>query len=777
MPLRKLTPLLLASCVSAVSAATLEEVRLQPFAAVPAAASGAGQPTVPMEKKPPALADAANLDSLLKDTLGVRLPDEARKFLTQHHFVLLDLQSTRLGSVRDADEMLTAFENLSGPAPRGSPKLVTPDLFLHAFHRYISHSLEAIEQGELRPRLEELLQLAMTNATALRKEADAATAARLEWIEAQLATAWIVLGADDALSAGSMRGKDDGKDATSERRESARSGKTEAPAATGASRTFTPGSLQERLALAKSWFAESVAAAVEREVAAIREAKQAAPSALYGCYDEKQTTDFTQFIVRSHYAKTPQLRGWFRAMMFLGLNGQPLTAENTLGLTDALLLAQVLSRKPEAGPQPLELWRTITEITGFFAGPSDDLGYPAFRQWVAATLGTTELTPNSATDPALLAKLTATLGQLSEARINSGPHVPSSFRIFGRRFSADAWIFEALARDSETTDVVRATGLWVPAAFGDSFASAQSRVLLKASQRSDFEAQMPPLQRRLAAQSEAERFSSLAAAQLHAASRLCGPRGPNYPYFMQSPLFAAKNTESFLGTWTELKHDTVLYAKQRRRAVFAEGGESDAPPPSAATRGYVQPDAVFWRELERLARFTEAGFVKHRLRSDAGEEFSQLGRFIKDVGCCRLLAEKEIAGTKITRAEFEALKQLSLLYMDKCKTPPDPFMTGAGATGTTALVTDVFTDAITGIALHEALGQPCLMLALVGSRPDTRVVTGLAYRHYEFDRPTTARMTDEAWKEQVYNPNPSLPPRAAWAAPVFVPVSLEKPAE
>jgi hypothetical protein len=546
---------LLASWVAAASAAPLEEVRVEPFAPVPPKIEGPVEPAKPMEKSPPVLADAANLDHLLKDTLGVTLPDGARKFLTQHHFVLLDLQPTCLGSVGNADEMLSAFDDLSDDGPTGSPKLVTPDLFLHAFHRYFSHSLESIEQGQLRPRLELMLQLAMTNAAALRKESDAATAVRLEWIEAQLATAWIVLGTDDEVPAAGHDQENDPADAFYYRKpvpSPAGSAAQGAPSPeTIAGRVFAQGNLHERLAQAKEWFTQPASAAIEREVAAIREAKQTAPSALYSCYGGEET-DYTQFIVRSHYTKTPQLRGWFRAMMFLGLHGQPLDTGNTLGLTDALLLAQVLSRQADGGQRPLELWCEINGITTFFAGPSDDQDYPALRAWVAATLGTTDLNPNSATDPAVLAKLTATLGQLSKARINSAPQVPSFFRVFGQRFSADAGIFEVLAPDSDDPDPVKATGLWVSAAFGDPFALAQSLALLTASQRRDFEALMRPMKRRLAAQSEPERFSSLAAAQLHTASRLCGPRGANFPYFMQSPFFAAKNTESCLGARSEL---------------------------------------------------------------------------------------------------------------------------------------------------------------------------------------------------------------------------------
>ena len=39
------------------------------------------------------------------------------------------------------------------------------------------------------------------------------------------------------------------------------------------------------------------------------------------------------------------------------------------------------------------------EITTFFAGPSDDLDYPAMREWVAAHLGTTDLKLAAATQP------------------------------------------------------------------------------------------------------------------------------------------------------------------------------------------------------------------------------------------------------------------------------------------------------------------------------------------------------------------------------------------
>jgi hypothetical protein len=36
----------------------------------------------------------------------------------------------------------------------------------------------------------------------------------------------------------------------------------------------------------------------------------------------------------------------------------------------------------------------------------------------------------------------------------------------------------------------------------------------------------------------------------------------NEPYFKKSPLYVFKNLTTYLGSYTELKHDTLLYVKQ-----------------------------------------------------------------------------------------------------------------------------------------------------------------------------------------------------------------------
>jgi hypothetical protein len=55
---------------------------------------------------------------------------------------------------------------------------------------------------------------------------------------------------------------------------------------------------------------------------------------------------------------------------------------------------------------------------------------------------------------------------------------------------------------------------------------------------------------------------------LNLLSWLFVPGGENAPYFMQDILYQNKLLTTFLGSYTELKHDTLLYVKQ----AYAEMG-------------------------------------------------------------------------------------------------------------------------------------------------------------------------------------------------------------
>ncbi len=63
-----------------------------------------------------------------------------------------------------------------------------------------------------------------------------------------------------------------------------------------------------------------------------------------------------------------------------------------------------------------------------------------------------------------------------------------------------------------------------------------------------------------------------------------------YPLFMSTSAWGYKDINSILGSWTQLKHDTILYTK------MPEGLGGGGPPASPATPSFVEPNPdVFYR--------------------------------------------------------------------------------------------------------------------------------------------------------------------------------------
>ena len=90
--------------------------------------------------------------------------------------------------------------------------------------------------------------------------------------------------------------------------------------------------------------------------------------------------DYSQYVPRGHYTVNEELKGYFKAMMWLGrmsfkIRGEGWTKRAIL-LTDAVKAAGVM-----------DLWKTLYTVTGFFAGSSDDLSFFDYDRAVAQVLG------------------------------------------------------------------------------------------------------------------------------------------------------------------------------------------------------------------------------------------------------------------------------------------------------------------------------------------------------------------------------------------------------
>jgi hypothetical protein len=171
-------------------------------------------------------------------------------------------------------------------------------------------------------------------------------------------------------------------------------------------------------------------------------------------------------------------------MMYLGRNAY--LFQKDIGIKDANLAARLFNIKSERdGNAPLTSWQRISDITSFFAGKTDDVTYPEWQSFAGAVLGNTQPSAQDLAGDAAAGKLKANLDLLRKPKILSDvavdPEIASKtkadllngsmgLRIFGQKFSLDAWILNDLTAGQESSPVrlpSTPSGLFVPVALGD----------------------------------------------------------------------------------------------------------------------------------------------------------------------------------------------------------------------------------------------------------------------------------------------------------------------
>jgi hypothetical protein len=751
---------------------SLPAAELKGFGFLPTVKPAAVTPAMQEQSAP--LDKAINYKQVM-DFLGVRLTPAQRKFLEEHRFLLISKSATKFKGLADLgpegrsyDEMLGLFDSVGGdydPSQRlpANCHFVNPDVVLHAFHKYLENSLQFLEKTELAGTLKRFLTNLQAAALKQKAAASGPLAAHYELIAAQLTVPLVILDNAHWPSAKELEEI---------------AAHPEAPVK---DEDDTLANALKILDGYKGKFSAPVFNRMVEELRLIYDAKDVTPSPLYGQYakDEAVKADYTQFTPRSHYVKTSVLRGYFRAMMFLGRNSYLLGKPD--GISDAMLVTLLLASPGPDGQPLLQDWQRLMEITGFFAGQADDISYPQWRNFLIKVLGTDKLAAGQALDPAILKKISQHLGELKGPRILSEviihPSVFTStkeellestkgFRLFGQRFTFDAWVLSRLTAGDEKTPLhlpSMPSALFVPAAFGDKTARGFTDEYLQrlaspftSAETASFNGRLAEVAADLKKVKEAEWFSSLGSAWLKLLGTLTSTYGPGYPLYMQDQLFPVKQVESFLGSYTELKHDTLLYAKQNY-AELGDGGEEGTPPP--VPKGFVEPNLPFWQNLARLVAYVEAGFKNYGLFKNDLEKDGSLNRFKQVVAFYTSVAEKELQPAPLSEEEYERLRTETLDYMAQ---PRDPNVILLDKDKRAGLIADLHTDAKTKQILYEATSEPYVMLVLVSNDGTVRLTAGVAYNHYEFTGPLATRYTDADWQSRVYEHPNELPGKNFW---------------
>lgn len=235
------------------------------------------------------------------------------------------------------------------------------------------------------------------------------------------------------------------------------------------------------------------------------------------------------------------------------------------------------------------------------------------------------------------------------------------------------------------------------------------------------------------------------------------------PYFMKTKQWGKKNINSALASWSELKHDCILYSEQ---PFAAECGGGGLPEPILV--GYVEPNVAYWTKVIELIDMTEGmlrdnnALTKNTVRIT--ERMKDLAVFLKNV------SEKELAGKKLTEAEYSYIKAIgssvewiTLDLLNDDGADLYGWYCVKGTDRSVAVVADVYTANASNnpnkSILYEATGCVNSIYVIVEINGYLYLTRGAVFSYREFPLPIDQpRLTDEEWQKMLKEtPNYGVP--------------------
>lgn len=498
-------------------------------------------------------------------------------------------------------------------------------------------------------------------------------------------------------------------------------------------------------------FPKEINELVNNEIKKITEAKN-----LSNCPLFNKDIDYTQYVVRGHYTQDENLTKYFKAMMWYGQSGFQISKEeNETEIIDKDQLAQSLMATTllmDGNGEDFQNWIKIYDLSDLYSGYSDDLNVLDFVELIKEVYGNApELSMFK--DDSYQEKLEnlvlkmknpmvqVELSEESEVNIPKG----KQFRLMGQRYTLDADILQNLSVPSLRPIP---TALDVLSAFGNEEAEELiDKYDISSSNWTGYDDKMNEMKEKVNNFTKSDWTSNLYNGWLWGikAASTNFENNENMPLFMQNKAWSHKSIATALASYTELKHDNILYSKQSGAEM---GGGFD----ERQIRNYVEPNVELYARLEWLIKYTKSN-LENSITEKELENLSYMEDMLK---LLKTVSIKELKGEKLTNMEFNGVSNIGGL-IDNVDRVYKTKLRDLGIHGisidneSTAIVADIatlFPNAYSDMQyLEQAVGLPYDIFVVCDINGKTCLTKGSVYTYYEFLSPK--RLTDEVWRENL----------------------------
>ena len=613
------------------------------------------------------------------------------------------------------------------------------------------------------------------------------------------------------------------------------------------------GQIRSQLVEQDAWWEDASKPQTEIEADALLEdwvkAAKTADDLKRGMFgDRGRLDDMSQFEPRGHYPNSGTLRAYFRTLMWLG-RVQFRLAGNSVSdskpylreLRAAALLSLIMRERGL-----VDAWQEIEEVLQLLGGERDSMSLTEMLALLDAEgLTTYESLANDKSLESLQTRILS--GNHGLQRIPSDPilvgcdakpgFLPRTFTLFGQRWSPDSWAMSKFVfpqtRDAGDNPVHRRMPSGMDVAYSVFGNDRAASILIDrmentngvphrdglpfhqnlAAVRGVMDAQSPDFWSAHIYNRWIDAIRGMSTLEAHPAADV-----------FRTQAWKDRTINTQLGSWTQLRHDTLLYTKQ-----------SYTPPVLCEyPEGYVDPYPECWDRLAALAEHTKEAFallptseeiqVESRTNSESrtipatvwvpgtgaisyffatvrvidgdASKSKIIAHYENFAAVCRRLgdiARQQASGLPLTvnmttfiqstvenvqedvyvaerlyNGWFPGLYYRNAFFEFENEHPSDVFE---------PVVVDVHTDAPDlqcvddpGGVLHQGVGRTHTMFVAV-RHPDGSacMFAGPVYSHYEFTEEFPERLNDTEWLKRLENND--APPFAPWKSSFLVPAN------
>jgi hypothetical protein len=508
-------------------------------------------------------------------------------------------------------------------------------------------------------------------------------------------------------------------------------------------------------------------------------ARSAAGSSIVDLFGTSRKVDFSQFKPRGHYDESIALSAYFRAMMWLGrIDLRMLETQEDGSQTfhrrdfDASVIMRFLM-----DDEQYARWAMIDRTIGAFIGERDSMSPEEMDGMLAKLKVKSEAELLALSDAEIQEELLK--GGWGEQRIasrilmSSGPSTEplprdQSFLLFGQRYTVDSHTFV------NTTDD-RVPGRLLPNPLDAAFAAMGNDYalqLLKPDLQNDkYAAGLAKTRVLIDAHGDDYWQGSIYTRWLGSLSLLSPQEGQTLPGVVQTDGWQRRILNTQLGSWSQLRHDTILYTKQS----YTTGTQCEFPD------AYVDPYPKFYAALARLAEHLVevTGQFPDATVSISGEGETVRERaagwselFVGVMNHLEEMAENQRSGTPHSQELLDFINAGvnwdthvgcgPTWYDGFTGWYPKLFLFAEDSIEEDPIVADVHTQPYdkagneVGNIFHVGTGLPRLMVVTSETCMGPRAYAGLAYSYGELVKPDYERLTDNEWALEIADKFPDV---------------------